>query len=257
MTRRECPYYWCSRLVDIVPAPPYPGSTDIPGELIKAHLIAHPVLTGTCPASNLRYPLDADSHKHLNDQAADDGRRIPPLVVRTTPPRRQPRDAREPDGSRSLRNPGRLGREPDDPASPDWQLGGREDEESGKVRPPIKPPRPPRGVIGQEIGRHVASVDELIVMTQHVALLAGQAIGAIQEANNSLQNAIVDIGEAISSLAEMQGQSASRILQEYRRILDQASTDVTAMSQQGEEIMNALGAGQEKGAEFTARLLGD
>ena len=260
MRRINCPYHWCSRVVEVVPAPRYPGTHRTDSELITAHVIAHPVLPGTCPASNMHYPLDEESAQHLRDQEQADGRRIPKLVTGSVPegsrPRRawdRPRPARD-DDSRSLRQPSRVGREPE-PGSQDWALGGREDEESGKTKPPIKPPRTPRGVAGQEVGRHVASVDELIGMAQQIALVTGEAIGSLNEARDALDIASAKVEEGLSELAALQGQATSETLGAYHQILTQAGTDIRALMEQAEEIASAIGAGHEKGEEFIGRLL--
>jgi hypothetical protein len=251
--RIKCPYRWCSKGVAVLPAPPYPG-TDGPGsQLIAAHDIGHPVLTGTCPASNMHYPLTPEAAQHLRDQERADSRRIPGLVVDSAPERPGWFLQRHPE-SRSLRQPGRMGREPE-PASDDWALGGREDEDSGKTKPPNSPPRTPEGVAGQEVGRHVASVDELVGMTRQVQLLTGEGMGTLQGVRDELDIASSKIEAALTELSILQGSATSETLGSMHEILTQAGTDVRSMVEQAEEITNALGASQEHADAFIGRLL--
>jgi hypothetical protein len=157
--------------------------------------------------------------------------------------------------SRTLRQPSRIGREPD-PDAEDWQLGGREDEDSGHVQEyAVKPPKVPAGVVGQEIGRHVTSIDELIGMTQEAALKGGEARAALLDASNQMSVAQGSIEQAIDVIAQIQGQATSALIESYRAIFAQVQTDIASLIEQNESIIEAIGAGQEKGEEFIGRLL--
>jgi beta-glucosidase-like glycosyl hydrolase len=102
----------------------------------------------------------------------------------------------------------------------------------------------------------VASIDELIGMSQDAALKGGEARAALLDAGNQMAVAQGSIEEAISVIAQIQGQATSALLESYRAILAQVQTDIASLMEQNESIIEAIGAGQERGEEFNGRLLG-
>lgn len=258
MRRADCPYRWCSATIEIVPVPGYPGTGESQGELIKAHPIQSGVLTGTCPASNLRVPLEDRAAENLRQQERNDGRRIPKLVVDSVPEKpnryRLPWVAQGPPESQSLRGDDRSGREPG-PTADDWSLGGRDDEDSGKTAPPIKPPRIPPGILGQEVGRHVVSIDELIGLIKASAIKSGEALSTVQDCENQLALAGAALEEAKGMIAGAMEQHRSQTLSDEMGLLERAQEKVSSMVAQCERIKGEISHAHELGEQYIGVLL--
>jgi hypothetical protein len=201
--------------------------------------------------------LTSDVAERLNEFYEVDARKIPGLLGQQMEKEREffTRPHRSWAESQSLRGIHRLGREPE-PTAEDWALGGREDEDSGKLAPSDNPPRVPSRIAGQQMGRNAVSISELIAMNQSAALMSGEAIGAIQEAQNTLAAACGKLSETMNELAAMQGQSTSQLLTEYYHLMQTAERDVQSCREQLENVKGQIAAGQEKGEEFVTRLLG-
>lgn len=257
--RHGCPYQRCSAIVRLMPVQPAPGADWT--LIVPRHDIQNRYLTGTCPASLMYHPLSPDAQERLNRLSVTDGRKISAGIQRDVdresaelfdPPKPRPE-------SRSLRGPHRLGREPvTSEDEEDWALGGREDEDSGKLAPgtediPIK--RPKLGMLGHVMGRKAVSMSDLLAQNQQATLETGEAVGAIQQAINELTVATAKLGEAMNTLATMQGESTSQTLTEYYGLVQTATNDVNSVIEQCQEINRQVAAAQEKGEEFQGRLL--
>lgn len=257
--RHGCPYERCSAIVRLMPARPSPDADWT--LLVPVHDIQNRYLSGTCPASLMYHPLSPEARSHLNRMSAQDGRKISRGIQEDMdreeaelfePPKPRPE-------SRSLRGPHRIGREPvTEEDQEDWALGGREDEDSGKLTPtediPIK--RPALGMLGHVMGRKAVSLSDIIGMNQQAAFESGEAIGVIQQAQNDLNVAVGKLGETLNTVATMQGESGAQLLVEYYSLIQTASRDVSSCVEQLEEIKRQIAAGQEKGSELVARILG-
>lgn len=256
----DCPYQWCSKTVTLLPAPRYPGTHREDTELIKAHELGHPMLTGACPASNMHYPLDEHAEANLREQEENDRIRLPKMIVDSVPEKPSkyllPWDERlKPPSSQSLRNKGRAGREPE-PNSEDWVLGGRDDEDSGKTAGPEDFTRPPMGVIGKPVmGRSMASLDETVGSVNASAMKSGEALTVVQECENELALASAALEESRNLIVGAMQQVRSETLANEALMLEQAQNRVSSMVAELERVKGEIIHAHELGEQFIGNVL--
>lgn len=246
---RECPYSYCHELVDFIPVPESPFG-DKPKYLIKAHNISYP-LTGQCPVSNMYHPFDAATQAHINSAMEIHARDLlrwtmsvegAGTVVHPNPE------------SQSLRGVQRIGREPE-PTSDDWVLGGRDDEDVAKDRITYKP-KIPAHVQGQEVGRFVASITEVIGHLNLAAMKTGEALSVLSDMQDELQTVTACIEEAKTQVSMAKGDTNVIELDEYLGLLSNANETVLRMGRELEEVRNGINITHETGELYIGRLLG-
>jgi hypothetical protein len=140
--------------------------------------------------------------------------------------------------SRSLRQPQRLGREPE-PNAPEWYLGGRESEELVPSDPSTNPP-PASGGYSLGRGSSVPSIDEVAGMVQAAKLAAGEAHTAAEQAE-------VRLNEAFRAISEVAGDTGSATFQEIRELYSKAQGDA-------QNIQGLISFAAEKIDGYIARL---
>lgn len=247
-----CPYFFCSATVRVSPAS-IPENPD--RSIIRLHAISHPLLSGTCIASLMYFPITEEAQQRLNDQEYTDSSAISREIGKYVPDR-----VRAPEGDdvdtvfQSLF--GVHSPDPDVPPDPYmWALGGRADED---IQPPhFTRPKVRGDIIGVEVGKHMASIDEVIASLTDAAVKGGEAIAVLNGMQSALERALGAIGEARNTVGHVMGQYAqSTILGEYQGLLSGAHDKAAGLNQLMEEVKNSIIAGQEKGEEMVGRLLG-
>jgi len=243
---RPCPYYLCQARVKFLPH----GTDSQPGKkfIIQRHEIDHPILRGQCVASLMYLPLNEETLARFEEREHEDSRLIHGEVRRSKPP--SGGDAGE---STTLRNPGRMGREPSK-QSPDWALGGRADEDV-QVQPTGKE-RIPMGVLGKVVGRPVTGIDGPIGALTQAALKGGEGIAALQALKDGLAVVQGSLIEARDLVAAAQGTASAVLLEEYQGMLNQAFDRALEILPTIEESITIINAAQEKGEEYIGRLMG-
>lgn len=264
-SRFPCPYRMCSAILNLVWEPPPPWlSEDTPSHwLAPLHDISNALLKGSCPASLLRLPYDrrdpfsAETTRALTEAYERDAKEVPRLIGEEHHERERAWfwRTRKPTDSFSARGPHRMGREPAPDAIDDWQIGGREDEDIKKQDYAINRPQIPKWVMGQEVGQHVATISEIIGMIHHAAMKTGEAIAAIQQHQNDLDQIRASLEEAIDTIAGAQGQHSSQLLEDYLAILHQEQNNVEQLNVLMEGMKGSIMVGQEKGEDMIGRLL--
>jgi hypothetical protein len=268
--RRRCVYALCEAQVTLTVVPPYPGSAEGPRRQQPQHEIVNAHLTGPCPASLMyvgwtpmhvtpieteralaeRYRVDADRAQELYHQQQRD------RAQHNRPTPNEDATSRPVVGTGPGGVPNRLGRTPP-PNAEEWALGGRQDEDSGHLQQyDVKPPAMKPGIFGQEVGKHVASVHELLVMMQSAAMKGGEAWQAVAAASEQLTSAIGALEEVKGIVGAAQGQSDAETLRNYMYYVQEAITQLLESQVKLEEGKQNILVGQEKGEEFGARLLG-
>lgn len=238
MTERldDCPFGPCGEMPQVLPYQPHP--------LIEPHMMFN-FMNGSpngtpCPASLMRWPLTSTARKVLQEQeevwrphveAYDDPSHPAwremkgPNVEKSPLPESQP-----------LRQPGRIGREPN-PRSSAWALGGRQDEDvisSGEEKRGVIPPYADAYGMGRSMISELAGY-----------INAAGAAGA--EARNALDQAIEALGRARGAIAQAVGEASSESLNDYLAFLGRAITEC-------QDAQAQIDAGQDKGQEFIGRL---
>lgn len=195
-----CPFIPCKLNVAVLPTLIAPG---VPRGTVEMHAVNNG--TKTCPASLIYYPMDIPTLEMIADQFNNwQGHgwlknETPPDLPTTAEP-----------VHKSLRNPGRMGREPE-PDSPDWYLGGRQDEEvvASNSGAPIAPVPPSTG--GGPVGRgSMASIDEMAGYINSAGAEGAAARESLEAAKGALERArqaVLALGGDMSSqtLTDMQG----------------------------------------------------
>jgi hypothetical protein len=196
------------------------GVPDIPGML--------------CPASLMGWPLNDEEKAALTQQARDLSRHYD-------------RDMQRPDDyvppgpapvSQSVRQPGRMGREPE-PGSEDWALGGREDEDVPHHED-VKVGTVPAGVGQHPMGRGVFGMEAL-------AGPARQAMELTNEARMTINDAKVKIDASLAVVQELLGDSAAETLSNW-------VTGLTAISNDLANCRDACTQVNEFGTTFIGNL---
>jgi hypothetical protein len=249
---RKCPYRLCYENVDFIPVPESPFG-DPPRYLIKGHIIGSPVLKGRCPTSNMYHPFDARTEEYLREALASQIQEVREWIrgiAESTIVTSEP----DPE-SQSLRGEQRTGREPADPQSEDWALGGRDDEDVAKDRVTYKP-KIPTHVQGQEVGRFVASITEVIGHLNVAAMKSGEALSILSGMQDELQTVIACIDEASSQVIQAKGDANVVELDEYVGILATRKETAMHMSRELEEIREGINITHETGELYIGRLLG-
>lgn len=261
---RICPYAFCrALLVMLVERASATNETLI--KRIPRHDKDHPLLSGPCPASLLAVgwtrdiPMEQAAQTMLLERERIDSANVGRLIGEEAnaqyaemvdPPTR-------PKGSYTLRGPHRMGREPATPADQeDWQLGGREDEDSGHAALPSRADNPvPDHVQGIEVGKHVASVEETVGHITTANINAGAAAAAIIDADASIHSAIGAVGSAMNNISAVMGNVSPALLTEYRDQMARASTELHGCLPLLRNATIVITAGQENGTEFIGRML--
>jgi hypothetical protein len=209
MRREPCPYHFCSAIVEVVPVP---QSTS---QLIRSHPIRNNALTGQCPASLMRLPMDMATYLHLHETMYNVHLRE---LRRWNAKQDDIQNLTRQNESQSLRGPHRLGREPE-PGDDDWGLGGREDEDvipHGEVTTGAIPP----GVAGYQVGGTV-SADET----------AGQVNAAnafLSEAQIAIKTARDKIASARGIMAVIGGENAGETISAYLTYTGTADSELAS-----------------------------
>jgi len=261
---RICPYRFCSAfLVMLVERVSATDATMI--KRIPRHDIQHPVLNGPCHASLLAVgwtpdiPMEQAAQTMLLDREAIDNAKIPGLLAEESASQHAESlhpDVR-PEGSYTLRGPHRMGREPVTPADEgDWQLGGREDEDSGHAALPNRADNPvPNHVQGIEVGKHVASAEEIVGQITTANINAGAAANAVIDAEAQINSAIGALESSMNNIKAAMGNLSPALLETYYRQMSQASINLHSCIQPLRNSIIAITAGQENGTEFIGRML--
>ena len=254
---RLCPYKLCGKVARVRTIPAYPTPDGKPAhKIFPQHDIVNPYISGPCPMSlqEVSWAIGGipphDVYNMLQERLRVDRDRIIAATVQDEPPTATARPK-----STSLRGPHRIGREPvTEEDKKDWQLGGREDEDSGHLSPPDMAKPHPRHVQG--VSGNVASVEEVVATLTSAALHGGEAAQAVQAAIGSMDEAIGKLSEQLNDVVAAQGQSNAVILTEYYGIINEAQEKAHMMRDLGDEIISRIVAGTEKGEELTGRMLG-
>lgn len=204
---QECIYYWCTALMEVVPTIDetsnwpegmWPGRSHI----IRAHPIGSKYLTGQCPASNMYYPIDTNTLQMLVDRRNQDYPIVSQAVADIEWKRAHPEQS-EPNESTTMRNPGRMGREPG-PESADWALGGREDEDVHDPDQDVTGDVPPTTggypVTGRGTG--MSTIPEVIAAVNGARSTSGEGLAIIQQIITALQYENLPFQAAIDKLEQ-------------------------------------------------------
>lgn len=229
--RTECPFQPCGQQVHIMTTKPY--------WTFEQHLMPDHAIGGTgqsCPASLMRYPMRGEERHALQEMTQSFldqlGRSV--LNGQTDDP---PSSGKLPE-STTLRQPGRIGREPG-PRSNAWHLGGRRDEDVIPVGEEKVGEIPPN-VGGQSVGGRGMDIDETAGIIQAARAMAGEAMATIMSAKAAIEN-------AKRAVAQVSGQTPGETLQNHARYLDnslneldQAQTQLELANEQGEGFIQRL-----------------
>ena len=205
----QCPFALCRQYVEVLPTKPNPmvEQHDMPDVGIG---IVRP-----CPASLMRYPPRASEIRALVEQAESLGPRTRMAYEQGVQHRIKELGKKyTPAESQSLRQPGRLGREPE-PKSPDWYLGGRESEELTPVPTPKNTENPPGYALGRD--PKMASITELANLVNAAGGAGAEAIAALNTAKESLQR-------AQAACTQLLDQSSSISIESMRGLFGNAVT---------------------------------
>lgn len=261
---RTCPYRFCGAfLVMLVEQAPPGSETWI--KRIPRHDIEHAVLTGPCHASLLAVgwtpgtPLAQSAQTMLLDREAVDNAKIPGLLTDEATRQHEEslrRTHERPDGSYSLRGPHRIGREPVTPEDESaWHLHGRQDEDSGHIALPTRQDNPiPAYVQGTEVGRHVASAEEVVGHLTTANINAGAASHTIVDTEAQLQSAIGALDSCKGNIRAAMGNLSPQLLQMYFSLIEQAQGDLQSCIPSLRQATIAIANGQQNGTEFIGRL---
>lgn len=243
ITRQPCLYIFCAETTTVSSTESLSGGTET---LVRTHTIVHPILSGTCIMSLMHLPLSLAARLLVEAREHEDSIIIQHAV------REGHSESRGMAGdSTTLRGIRRRGREPE-PDSADWQLNGRADED---IKPDAKRHRNPIGILGQEMGHRVATVNELIADINEAALKSGEALGGLQEMQNTLSDVLTSIGQARDIIYRVTDNETQGALVEYASLLSKAHLEAASLSARLEEAKGMISAGQEKGQEYIGRLL--
>lgn len=204
-----CPFRPCGKAVTL--------RDSAPVSLIEQHTIsalAHPVIAGMpCPASLMEYPLTLAARVLLDQQERD----MEDHIRRSGQgPKDPPSDGKMAGPSQNLRNPGRIGREPESKA-PEWHLGGRVDEDVIPANE-VKVGKIPSTTEGHQLGGNV-SISE-------TAARAQAAIKATEDAVLSLRNAEAQISGARGIVQELMGDGQGETLLNWMAMLNQMHSTI-------------------------------
>lgn len=246
-----CPFALCAATVEMSWARVKPESSVV-RMMVPYHEINNSAIRGGCPASHMWIPLSEDAVNALTRETVSMVRQIRDQAEATPKPLRGER-ARE-GGMFPIRPvepsgiPSRLGREPVTSIDqPDWT-----------------PPRPgepenqvvPLGVGGQQLGRAMAAIEDVVGAVTSANLKSGEAASAVEQALQALQGAIGAIEEASALISGAVGGSGAQTLTEYGGGLQEASRDVHTAHGWLEEARAKLIGGMEKGEDYIGRALG-
>jgi hypothetical protein len=274
--RRDCPYTYCSAIMETVFVPIPPRSTDaLPGQmqarrLMPRHDIENPLLNGPCPASLLdvqffvnmpdpamNSPMPPQTVRVLHERYIVDSRRLPQLIQNAEDHAYDQitRGYVEPE-SQSLRGSHRLGREPVTAEDQeDWSLGGRADEDIiplGEERRGMVPATTQGTPMGRGTGMDVT---ESIGALQQGAMHGGSAWQAIAESRDTTMGALRELEEARSLARAVRGDTQSETLNAYIQVLSDAIAALELTLPHFDSAQRRITSGQEHGETYINSLL--
>jgi len=215
------------------PFGPHGGTVYVRGEgsstLIEQHdmgfNVLHPEMM--CPASLMHWPLGDAEKGALAQQAKDLVQQFNrDLRIEAEDPAFFPKKPLP--ESQPLKHKGRMGREPE-PASEDWALGGREDEDVPRADEVVTGVVPDH-VQGQSVGRSG--------MISESANTAQGAMRRSEDAIEALRNAVSDLGGVTNTVVELLGDGGSASLRswlENLRMAQDGVNDAIRQAAQGNE----------------------
>lgn len=267
---RKCVYPLCDAHVRLIFIPAYPGLPDhaVAKRKQVEHDIVNEHLTGRCPMSNQYVgftpfdPNPPDTQRLIDERLVVDGERARKEYIRKEieRERRLIRGDPPPAESRPVRPTGRggvpirIGREPDSEHQEDWQLGGREDEESGHISP--KPFQP----VPSYVGGHSMTPGAGMLLGEARAHLsaamnqAGESVAAAEPTAGQLSAAIASAQEALANSMAVAGVDESPSLALAVVNLNKAEAEFRAAQDRIEEGQQALIIAQEKLQTMIAHL---
>ena len=256
MARESCPYVFCSAVVEMAWMRTHASNPEAKRLMVPSHDIQNPVLTGACPAGLMWIPLGENEVELLTQRAQADRRIIQAAIERTTEGSETddrgrgggvfPLTSYGPDGT-----PLRIGREPpvEGPERADW---------FPQRNPPEYHPAPEQGgyAVGNQGGRGMASIREVIGQVTEGNVKTGEALGAIAQSNEALDNCLAAIEQAKSLIGGALDGSGAQTLSEYAGLLEAAEQHVQSARSELEQALGDLSAGMERGEQAIGNLLG-
>jgi hypothetical protein len=278
VVRRGCPYHWCASVVEVSEVIP-PGvnrNGGLPFDavdggpdrgIIRMHDIKNEFLQGPCPASLMYFPFDIKTYTYLMETRYNQD------LARINTERIAQELHGEGSGSRSgssqsLRQPGRMGREPG-LDSPDWVLGGRADEDVVPVEEEVHPPIS-EGVSGHSMGgTGMASLTELAAMINGAGVAGNEAYASVELAKNNIQaaniallGAMERLDDAVRTYAGVLAESGSSgrvaaalgATQRARNACEAVQATLQGQLHSCDEAQSAINDAGEQGNAFVANL---
>lgn len=253
-----CPYFFCDArvqfTVEYVQHPDGQASALPARRIIRAHDIVHPILRTTCPASNMRYPFDGHVITMLERQARLDSRTIQTALAdeERDQANRPQRDGPGQSTNHRGLTPHRMGREPE-LDSPDWHLGGREDEEI--IPENTNPPVIPSHVYGKRLGT-MTTINEVQAILNEANVNVGEAMGAANQAHDSLTAAREAITHAAGLIGGLLGSSSGSTLSDSLAGLQGAADSMSHALSTIADAQGALASAEENNTTYSAMLNG-
>lgn len=249
--RMGCPYLFCSAVVEAVEMRPYSNTTGT-RLMTPYHEIQNPIITGGCPGSNLWIPITPEGYRVMAEVAETHRRLINERLDNPPEPRVRDQQARRgggfpqrPIGPSGV--PHRLGREPVTP------------EDQGSWNPPRgqEPERPlPPHVSGTPLGsRGMADIGQLVAMTTEANVQSGEAVGALAQAIQTVQNALGAIEAAKSQASAVLGSTHAQTMSDYVGVITQAEVEMGGVLPQLEQARDYMASGMEKGEAYIGILM--
>lgn len=251
-----CPYIFCSATVEAKWMRTRADNPNAQMLMIPEHDMRNSIVQGPCPAGMMWIPLDEYTRAILAERARVHGRLIGKHLA--NPPKSVTEDPRAREGGMyPIRPvgpsgiPHRLGREPATEADQgDWNPPRGQEPER---------PVPPHTGGGPFTGRGttgMASITELIGMTNEANASTGEALGAIAQCSQALDSCLGAIERAKALVAHVLDDSHAQTMTEYHGLLNQAEDNVRSVHGPLEEALGQLGAGMEKGEQFIGNMMG-
>ena len=225
----NCPFEPCGRAVSIRDTKPQ-GTIEqhnLPGWSIRTSY------DGPCPASLMPFPLTANAQQILIDQARDLEEMEARDDLRTADPSNVV-ELRPKPVSTNLRQPGRMGREPEND-SPAWGLGGREDEDVVPQGEVVKG-KIPTTTQGVSLGGH-GMIGTNAGITRQALNKTDDAISKLADAKSifhAIQDDISELGETETTKSWM------AMLRNIDKLLEDAQHAALASKEHGEAFLNKL-----------------
>jgi hypothetical protein len=233
----RCPFDPCGKTVTVRSTQPRPT--------IEQHEIAEwagAPAGMNCPASLMSHPLTPDEERALYEQSQSLAEQIGRDMAREHNDQRYYPLVSPLAESQTLRNQGRMGREPE-PDSEDWVLGGRADEDVFPAQETVT------GVVPAGVGQYPMGRGSGMPTIQESADMARVAIDKGEEALTYLKRVNDLLAEGRRIVSELQGDSTASTLMDWMTMLNQAH-ETTIIAK------NTVPLASEYGNRFINNLLG-